>query len=131
MNELLVQIECFAGIFACSTNFVESVDPAVFRRLTLKIRFDPLTPAQRRTLLERMTAPGTSPEDLAEVGARLDRIAGLTAGDFAAVSRRARLLGTRLGAGDLLRELVDECRYKVGEGRERAGFSLAGGGGAG
>ncbi len=43
VNELLVGIERFPGIFACATNLMDTLDQAVFRRFALKIRFEPLS----------------------------------------------------------------------------------------
>ncbi|MBM4362765.1 MAG: AAA family ATPase, partial [Deltaproteobacteria bacterium] len=127
VNELLVQIESFGGIFACSTNLMESLDPASLRRFALKIRFSPLTAAQRLTLFERTLGGADSREGLPrpdDLTARLGRIPGLAAGDFAAVVRRARILGLELDAEGLLAELLDECRYKDrdGDGRVAVGF---------
>ncbi|MEN9314261.1 MAG: hypothetical protein RIS35_654, partial [Pseudomonadota bacterium] len=50
INEMLTQIEAFDGIFFATTNLMSQLDPACLRRFDLKIRFDPLSLAQFRTL---------------------------------------------------------------------------------
>ncbi|TQE98862.1 MAG: AAA family ATPase [Spiribacter salinus] len=51
-NELLVQIENFAGILLATTNRVDSLDCAVMRRFDLKVEFLPLAPEPLRDLLK-------------------------------------------------------------------------------
>ena len=46
VNELLTQMEAFDGIFICTTNLMEKLDPASLRRFAFKVRFDPMTPDQ-------------------------------------------------------------------------------------
>jgi transitional endoplasmic reticulum ATPase len=46
VNELLTQMEAFDGIFICTTNLMEKLDPASIRRFAFKVRFDPMTPDQ-------------------------------------------------------------------------------------
>lgn len=110
VNELLVQMEAFDGIFVCATNRLEALDPASLRRFALKIRFDPLTASQRRRMFEAAT--GTS---LCEARARsLDALEGLTAGDFAAAARRLTLLGREADAASLLQSLREEREVRTG-----------------
>ena len=42
VNELLVQMEAFDGVFVCATNFVNSLDRASLRRFAMKIEFKAL-----------------------------------------------------------------------------------------
>ena len=49
VNEMLQGMERFAGIFVCTTNLLDRIDQAALRRFTFKIRFMPLTAAQRET----------------------------------------------------------------------------------
>jgi hypothetical protein len=50
VNEMLQGMERFAGIFVCTTNLFEDLDEAALRRFTFKIRFHPLTAAQRERM---------------------------------------------------------------------------------
>jgi len=39
VNELLTRMEAFEGLFVCSTNLIDDLDPAALRRFDLKVRF--------------------------------------------------------------------------------------------
>lgn len=45
-NEFLTQLECFDGLFFATTNHLEMLDGASFRRFSHKIRFDYLNAEQ-------------------------------------------------------------------------------------
>ena len=95
VNELLVQVEAHAGLFLAATNLVNDLDPAVFRRFAVKVRFDPLTADQRDRMLT-LTLRALQLEVDEDRHAPLQRgvhaLAGLTPGDFAAVRRAAALV---------------------------------------
>ncbi|MBW2456332.1 MAG: ATP-binding protein, partial [Deltaproteobacteria bacterium] len=125
VNELLVQMESFEGIFVCATNLIDTLDQAVFRRFALKARLDPLTPEQRWRMLaatlERLGAKLAEGETSAELRRKLDRLASLTPGDFAAVARRTRLLGEATDGAGFVVALQEECTFKDSE-RRPVGF---------
>ncbi len=108
VNELLVQMEAFDGLFVCATNLIDSLDRASLRRFSLKIRFDALTADQRWQMLNRMCA--TPPEDA--LRARLDQLETLAAGDFAAVARQLAMLGTGVTAEAVVAALEEEAMLK-------------------
>jgi SpoVK/Ycf46/Vps4 family AAA+-type ATPase len=96
VNELLVRMEAFAGIFLCATNGFEALDPASLRRFCLRIEFSPLDVDQNLSLLRRAAAQlGLELDGAAERHARrrLANLSLLTPGDYAAVLRGRRLLG--------------------------------------
>lgn len=128
VNELLFAMERFPGIFACATNLMESLDRAVFRRFSLKIRFDPLDPEQRWKLLVSVLGGfgAELPTGSAEhaVRAELRRLELLAPGDFAAVVKRMRILGVVPDASVIVRELEDECRVKCRQGTRAMGFGI-------
>lgn len=127
VNELLVQMESFDGLFFCSTNLLDDFDVAAFRRFALKVRFDPLNPDQRWTAFRRL---------LQKVGRRvpasracrarehLDRLDGLTLGDFKAVEERYDVLGQRPVPEEVLEALTEELdvRKKGPSPRPEFGF---------
>jgi len=129
VNELLVQIEQFDGLFFCASNRVETFDEAVFRRLALKIRFDPLKHEQRLRLFDALVHHLGVPPD---PGARLqlEPLTALTPGDFAAVRQRLEILGCA-DAHTVAAALREECRYKstepvmAGFGRANNGWAIA------
>lgn len=122
VNELLVQMEGFEGLFVCATNLVESLDRASLRRFFLKIRFDTLQAAQRWHMLGQtlLQLGGDAPE--ATLRLKLDRLDGLTAGDFAAVARQSAMLGAVATAEGLVAALQEELTLKGGAARKAAGF---------
>jgi SpoVK/Ycf46/Vps4 family AAA+-type ATPase len=117
VNEMLQGMERFRGIFVCTTNLMDRLDPAALRRFSFKIQFGPLTAAQRETVFmtESGLAPGALPQSLATRLAALDQ---LCLGDFAAVLRQADILGDALDPLALLEQLEAEHRIKP-EVRER------------
>lgn len=96
VNELLVRMEAFRGIFLCATNGFEALDPASLRRFSLRVEFFPLTVEQNLLLFQRTAKQlglefGSDALSLAR--RRLARLSLLTPGDFAAVLRGRLLLG--------------------------------------
>lgn len=126
VNELLVQMEAFEGLFVCSTNLYEHLDQAVMRRFTLKIRFDPLRPGQRWDLfvasLEAMRVALPAGDGLDAMRRRLDALDGLTPGDFANVQRQSRMLDRAVTAEEFLAALEHERRSKPFASRAPLGF---------
>jgi transitional endoplasmic reticulum ATPase len=90
VNELLTQMESFEGVFICATNLVDSLDRASLRRFAMKVEFRPLRPESRWSMLLRLVPAAT---DDRAVRVAIDRLDGLTPGDFAAAARQARLAG--------------------------------------
>lgn len=117
VNELLVQMEAFDSLFLCSTNLMDSLDPAVLRRFDLKIRFGYLRPEQAwelvRETLDRHGCTGPSPERAAVYRHRLAALTTLAPGDVATVLRRAQVLGLTLTADWVLAALEEECKVKL------------------
>jgi transitional endoplasmic reticulum ATPase len=110
VNEMLTWMENHSLPFVCTTNLMERLDPACLRRFALKLRFDPLTPAQA-ALAFRCFFGTEAPDAL---------MAGLTPGDFAAVRKKHAILGG--DARTLTEWLMDELESKDGR-RRIIGFS--------
>lgn len=111
VNEMLTQMESFAGIFIASTNLMDQLDPAVQRRFDLKVRFDPLRGAQAAELLTRYChAQGLPAPDARELG-QVQSLNLLTPGDFASVKRQSRLRPIQSPA-DWVKALQAECALK-------------------
>ncbi len=126
-NELLVQMERFRGIFLCATNLVDALDPAGMRRFDVKMEFHYLTEPQRWSLFVRLaqcqSLSKPTGKRAAGLRSRLARLDLLTPGDFAAVVRGNRLVGT--GTEDhesIIARLENEHRMKPGAQRSRPGF---------
>ena len=106
VNEMLTQMESFAGVFLCATNLVDSLDRASLRRFSMKIEFRPLLREARWTMLLRLVPAAEGDRGLRAVLDRLD--GGLTAGDFAAVARQAKLAGAEGDARAIVAMLEQE-----------------------
>lgn len=120
VNEMLVQMELFSGVFIASTNLMQGLDQAALRRFDLKVRFDFLRAEQACALLCRygeqlkLGSPGE-----AEL-ARIKRLNRLTPGDFAAVVRQHRFRPVESSA-QMVAALEAECALKEGA-RQAIGF---------
>ncbi len=125
VNELLVQMEMFDGLFLCSTNLYEHLDPASLRRFTLKVRFDPpKAPARWELFVRTLGALGATLPDGEETRYRLglDALPRLTPGDFATVRRQATLLQHEVSAASLLTALEREHRARPENRKGPLGF---------
>ncbi|MDP2258022.1 MAG: AAA family ATPase [Polaromonas sp.] len=123
VNEMLQGMERYAGIFICTTNLLESLDQAALRRFTFKIRFMPLTRAQREALFVTEALAGDAALLTASLQKRLGQLTQLCPGDFAAVKRQATILATALSADEFLAQLEAEHRIKP-EVREARGMGF-------
>ncbi|WP_428685543.1 AAA family ATPase [Sphingopyxis sp.] len=86
VNELLTWMEEHPLPFAAATNHAAKLDPASARRFVFKVEMRPLDATRARRAFTHFfgrDAPAT-----------LDRLAGLTLGDFAVVARQLGFLGT-------------------------------------
>lgn len=122
VNELLVQMEAFHGIFLCATNDFEALDPASLRRFALRVEFSPLDLEQNLTLLRRsanLLGLALSTEAAGRVRRRLARLKRLTPGDHAS-SLRGRLLLGDANVESLVSDL--ERAHSEKHAQERIGF---------
>jgi len=127
VNEMLQGMERFDGVFICTTNLFDRIDEAALRRFAFKLRFLPLTPAQRLRMFASEALgwlpadPAADPAALAAEAtavvpaalvARLDALEWLAPGDFAVVRRQSILLGDTPAAESFLEQLEREHRAK-------------------
>lgn len=112
VNEMLQGMERFAGIFICTTNLMDRIDQAALRRFAFKIRFRPLTGAQREKMFVTEALGGDASRLAPEAAARLAKLDQLCPGDFAAVKRQADILATQLAPEEFLEQLEAEHRIK-------------------
>lgn len=121
VNEFLCQIEQFPGLFLASTNLLSRFDPAAFRRFDFKAKFEFLRREQSRRLLQAHLSAIGLPAPAPESVRRLDLLANLTPGDFAAVARRHRV-SPMADARAWIDALAVECQLKPSETRHVLGF---------
>ena len=119
VNELLVQMETFSGIFIASTNLMHSLDAASIRRFDFKIKFDYMRAEQAwhmftRVLQEHGIRSSLNLTPYKQALAKLDK---LTPGDFATVLRQTLSLGEAITPALLLQALTQECQVKPNHSR--------------
>jgi SpoVK/Ycf46/Vps4 family AAA+-type ATPase len=103
VNELLTWMDSHPLPFVAATNFARRLDPAALRRFVFKVELKALSPALAERAFVRFFG-GAAP-------AGLERIAGLTPGDFAVVARQLRGRADA-SAGEILALLEAEARAK-------------------
>ena len=123
VNEMLQGMERHHGIFICTTNLLDKIDQAALRRFTFKIKFMPLTAAQRETMFT-VEALGNNRSLLTdELRARLAKLVQICPGDFAAVKRQTDILDATFSSDEFMSQLEAEHRIKP-EVRESRGMGF-------
>jgi SpoVK/Ycf46/Vps4 family AAA+-type ATPase len=119
VNEMLVQMEKFDGIFIATTNLIEHIDQASLRRFDLKLEFKTLKPEQLEKIFisyakELNIAPPTSQE--------LHTIRSLkkvSPGDFATIIRQSKFRKIA-SSEEFIKRLQNEMKLK----REKDGSAM-------
>ena len=89
VNEMLVQMESFDGIFIATTNLIDNLDKACLRRFDLKLEFGYLLPEQARNLFKKECTLLKVKFD-ENVAKKVSNLGLLAPGDFASVRRQAK-----------------------------------------
>lgn len=111
VNEMLVQMENFEGIFIATTNLIDNLDKASLRRFDLKLEFDFLKAEQSWNMFLsyckdlKLAKPSTSFKRAVE------SLRHLTPGDFAAVARQNKFRPIA-NVKDFIQRLEDEIAVK-------------------
>ncbi len=121
VNEMLVQMERFEGLFICTTNLMASMDEACLRRFAFKIKFDYLHETQRWWLFKRYVSDMTEHQSL-QVQKALKHMYCLTPGDYANVMRQYQMMDGKVEAEGFLFKLQLECQVKSGTQQASIGF---------
>lgn len=121
VNEMLAQMESYAGILIASTNLMDGLDQAALRRFDLKLKFDYLKPEQAWRLFEHQCQSLGLGIPAITLKRKLDKLNLLTPGDYATTARQNRLRPAQ-NPSALLDALEDECRVKGGGGKAGIGF---------
>ncbi len=121
VNEMLTWMEAYNGVFIASTNRMDGLNPASLRRFDLKVKFDALKPQQAWKLLNSYCLALGLPTPDASLQFALQKLDGLTPGDFAALERqhRFRPIGD---ANALISALQAECVLKTPHKKQAIGF---------
>lgn len=89
VNEMLVQMESFDGIFIATTNLMANLDKASLRRFDLKMEFGYLKPEQSWKLF-KSECVNIGLSNFFKIKKEVESLSILTPGDFAAVLRQNR-----------------------------------------
>lgn len=111
VNEMLVQMESFDGIFIATTNLMDNLDPASLRRFDLKLEFSFLKPEQAWKLFQSECRNIGLTRVSSSFKSSVESIRHLTPGDFAAVLRQNRFNPID-NAKDFIKRLEDEVAVK-------------------
>jgi SpoVK/Ycf46/Vps4 family AAA+-type ATPase len=121
VNEMLMQMETFTGIFIATTNRMDNLDAASLRRFDLKIKLDYLQPAQAWLLFLEQCREFHLQEPDASMKNRVDLLNALTPGDFAILMRQHRFRPFK-DTNEVFNALKAECAMKQGQPLQGIGF---------
>jgi len=115
VNELLVQMENFNGIFICSTNLMANLDAAAMRRFDVKLEFSYLKPDQAWQLLKNHLEHcflTLEPKQEKIFEKALAKLSFLTPGDFASVRKKLTILNELDNIELFITFLKEEVNFK-------------------
>ncbi|WP_462110046.1 AAA family ATPase [Campylobacter concisus] len=120
VNEMLVQMESFDGIFIATTNLIDNLDKACLRRFDLKLEFGYLLPEQAQNLFKKECTLLKVKFD-ENAAKKVSSLGLLTPGDFASVRRQAKFRPIKNG-DDFCHRLELEVALKNEEKSVKIGF---------
>ena len=120
VNEMLVQMESFDGIFIATTNLIDNLDKACLRRFDLKLEFGYLLPEQAQNLFKKECALLKVKFD-ENASKKVSSLGLLAPGDFASVRRQAKFRPIKNG-DDFCHRLELEVALKNEEKSAKIGF---------
>ena len=121
VNEMLVQMENFDGVFIATTNLMDSLDKASLRRFDLKLEFDFLKPEQSWKMFNEFSKELSLSKITKEYKKDIQCLKALTPGDFAAVVRQNRFRPIKSNE-DFISRLSDEVAVKNIDSSSKMGF---------
>lgn len=120
VNEMLVQVDEYRGVFIATTNRLDAMDPAILRRFDIKVEFGCLTQQQLEALFQKHCQRLGLDSPSSSIVNDLRQLTNVTVGDFAVISRQSRL--NRISSSEmLLARLRKECSFRE-EGKRPIGF---------
>jgi SpoVK/Ycf46/Vps4 family AAA+-type ATPase len=121
VNEMLVQMEKFDGIFVATTNLIDHLDQASLRRFDLKLEFKTLEPEQlEKIFISYANTLGLSKPTASELH-EIRSLKKLTPGDFATISRQSKFKKIE-SAADFIKRLREEQKLKKSQDGSSMGF---------
>jgi SpoVK/Ycf46/Vps4 family AAA+-type ATPase len=111
VNEMLVQMENFDGVFIATTNLMDNLEKASLRRFDLKLEFNYLKPEQSWNMFKEFAKELKLSKVDTEFKQEIQSLKQLTPGDFAAVVRQNRFRPIK-NIEDFILRLKDEIAVK-------------------
>jgi SpoVK/Ycf46/Vps4 family AAA+-type ATPase len=111
VNEMLVQMENFDGVFIATTNLMENLDKASLRRFDLKLEFSYLKAQQAKQMFILYAKELGFKDVTKELQEKVATLRYLTPGDFAAVMRQQRFRPIE-SIDEFLARVEDEVKVK-------------------
>lgn len=111
VNEFMVRLERFEGVFLATTNRFDSFDKAILRRFQMKVQFAYLTTEQVKAILASCVVDQDKANTLTQ--SELAELDHLTPGVMRAAVQNLRLRGFRPRTGRLLDALKEEQRQQT------------------
>lgn len=111
VNEMLVQMENFDGVFIATTNLMDNLDTASLRRFDLKLEFTSLKSEQSWKMFKEFSKTLKLPKVEKEFKRDIQSLKQLTPGDFAAVVRQNKFRPIN-SVTDFIERLEDEITVK-------------------
>ena len=111
VNEMLVQMEKFNGLFIATTNLIDHLDQASLRRFDLKLEFKTLEPKQLEKIFIsyalELNIPTPTNQELHDIKS----LKNISPGDFATINRQSKFRKIST-ASEFIKRLKEEMRLK-------------------
>jgi len=121
VNEMLVQMEKFEGVFIATTNLIDHLDQASLRRFDMKLEFKSLEPKQLEKIfisyLKTLNLTATE-QELHQVKS----LKNLTPGDFATIKRQSKFKKIN-STSEFIERLKEEQKLKKLQDGKVMGFA--------
>jgi len=121
VNEMLVQMENFNGVFIATTNLMDNLDRASLRRFDLKLEFGYLKPNQAWQMFQEFAKELKLSKMAKTIKRDITSLGQLTPGDFAAVVRQNRFRPIK-NTDDFILRLKSEVDVKHVDNGFKMGF---------
>jgi SpoVK/Ycf46/Vps4 family AAA+-type ATPase len=121
VNEMLVQMESFDGVFIATTNLMENIDQASLRRFDLKMKFDYLKSNQSLELFMKYCKNIGIKEVSEDIKDKVANIQKLSSGDFNAIIRQSKFRPIK-DDNDFYIRLKEEVAVKKLDNANKMGF---------
>jgi len=121
VNEMLVQMEKFDGIFIATTNLIEQIDQASLRRFDLKLEFKTLKPEQLENIFISYTKALKIAAPTEQELQSIRTLKKVSPGDFATIMRQSKFKKID-SSEEFIKRLQNEIKLKKEKDGSAMGF---------